>query len=239
MQRATSSNSINSFSSDTVFAMEGVSTPASRSKCPSIGSALDAWAGAVIESRSSQDSSPLVFAIDQTRRRIMACARDQAEQLDLSGLDLPCLPPVLNELTHVRKLNLANNRLTDYPAELDEMHWLHAIDLSGNRISGDGKGLSLGNLVRNINLNHNPITRLPESITGLIRRGARVTCQDTKISLADQESIATELGEAFPEDLFQPAWMAMSSSARKASFSRNSSENWDPALHRPRDTRML
>ena len=86
--------------------------------------------------------------------------------LDLSGMDLMAAPnEFLESFPLVQRLELQANRLVDIPAQLDEMPSLAYLDLSGNRIrltTGEADSLARMRGLRELNLNHNPLERVPD-----------------------------------------------------------------------------
>jgi hypothetical protein len=86
--------------------------------------------------------------------------------LDLSGMDLMAAPnEFLESFPSVQRLELQANRLVDIPTQLDEMPSLAYLDLSGNRIrltTGEAVSLARMSRLRELNLNHNPLERVPD-----------------------------------------------------------------------------
>jgi internalin A len=75
---------------------------------------------------------------------IERAAREDWEELDLSGCDLKELPPTIAKLKKLKKLILGiklgehkflHNQLTALPTEISELTNLEILDLTGNKIS--------------------------------------------------------------------------------------------------------
>ena len=117
--------------------------------------------------------------------------------LDLSDMGLMAAPnEFLESFPYVQRLELQANRLVDIPAQLDEMPSLVYLDLSNNdlRLTTD-EALSLARMkgLRELNLNHNPLARVPD-LSQMTELGV-VRLQGTGISqwpvgLADQPRLS-------------------------------------------------
>jgi hypothetical protein len=66
--------------------------------------------------------------------RIEAAHRNQAEAIDLHGLELPYLPEALFQLSKLRLLDLSDNLLTSLPDALLDLKGLQRLNSSGNRL---------------------------------------------------------------------------------------------------------
>jgi steroid delta-isomerase len=65
----------------------------------------------------------------------IADARRGHDDLDLSRKSMPEVPPAVRALTHLRRLHLYNNELTELPVWLSELSRLELLDVSRNRIT--------------------------------------------------------------------------------------------------------
>ena len=65
----------------------------------------------------------------------MLCVRRAENTLNLGGLRLSSIPPVVSEMHGLLSLHLPHNRLTEFPATLTQNDGLHLLDLTGNRIT--------------------------------------------------------------------------------------------------------
>src|SRR4051794_12285038 len=66
--------------------------------------------------------------------RIELAGSEQNTKLDLSGLGLSELPEQLAQLTHLRILNLKNNKLTNLPEWFFDLTNLTVLNLSDNQL---------------------------------------------------------------------------------------------------------
>ncbi|GFO49231.1 leucine-rich repeat-containing protein 57 [Plakobranchus ocellatus] len=85
------------------------------------------------------------------------------EVLSLSGNSLTHLPPSVSHLVNLKTLTLSGNLLTAFPAELLNLQQLDCVDLSSNKISDLPQNMASLQAVE-VNLNHNQVSYLPESI---------------------------------------------------------------------------
>ncbi|MBF0323272.1 MAG: hypothetical protein HQL62_10110, partial [Magnetococcales bacterium] len=135
--------------------------------------------------------------------------QDRIDVLDLSGLDLQDLPAEIGRFVHVRRLFLADNRLTTLPPEIAQLTSLELLDLRRNRIRHlpeqmasmaalvylwlDGNGLTalppvvmaLTGLQRLI-LRHNLLTALPSGM-GALTRLRELSIQDNRLISLPEE----------------------------------------------------
>lgn len=132
-------------------------------------------------------------------------SRDETPALIHSGPGLPSLPmDAIVMLSHVKSLDASGNALTAPPPRLDETR-LSSIDLSHNRIVSFGDDCELSLLVEKINLNNNPLGHFPDSLKDLLKRGAEISCHDTRISQLEQDRLQREFSGDFDASLFQAA----------------------------------
>ena len=84
------------------------------------------------------------------------------------------VPPCINQLSNLRILNLANNRLTCLPAELGAgLQQLTQLDVSHNELTGLPQSLGHLHHLRSLHLRRNKLQTLPpgnknNSLTKLI-----------------------------------------------------------------------
>ena len=154
---------------------QGVSTGTFSKQLEQLKAQLDYWVhaeGGDVQqaSPSTQDGQRLRADLEQARERILICWQLNAPQrftangtsigqeLDLSGLKLPNLPPIsadfrhvgslklsnmnlkalpsgfLGQFRHIRWLNMAKNHLTELPVGLAEMNGLTRLFLQNNQL---------------------------------------------------------------------------------------------------------
>ncbi|GAQ91194.1 hypothetical protein KFL_007410040 [Klebsormidium nitens] len=83
----------------------------------------------------------------------------------------PCIcriSVVLEKLTKLRSLNLANNRLVSLPPSIWDLETLEELDLSGNLLEGVPEDIRKLSKLRRLNLDRNPLPEgsLPTGLPG-------------------------------------------------------------------------
>src|SRR5215475_14164687 len=79
-------------------------------------------------------------------RWIEKAKRENATELDLSGLELKAVPESLGQLAQLHTLHLHNNQLTALPESLGQLVQLQDLDLRNNQLTALPE--SLGQLVQ-------------------------------------------------------------------------------------------
>lgn len=93
-------------------------------------------------------------------KMILVSPLTHLEKLDLSFNNLSQLPPEIGELVALRDLNLEKNQLTKLPPQIGQLAKLKALSLQHNKIVSSGLPASLfaDTLVADLNLEGNPMT---------------------------------------------------------------------------------
>jgi internalin A len=108
---------------------------------------------------------------------IERAAREEWEELDLSGNDLTELPPSIGKLKNLKKLILGKwdseqqksfgNKLTSLPLEISKLTNLRSLDLSDNSFSEIPDSITRLTNLRSLDLSDNSFSEIPDSITRL------------------------------------------------------------------------
>lgn len=85
------------------------------------------------------------------------------EVVSLSGNSLTQLPQSFSNLVNLKTLTVSGNLLTAFPEQLLPLQQLDSVDLSSNKISDLPHNMATLQAVE-INLNHNQVSVLPESL---------------------------------------------------------------------------
>ena len=90
-----------------------------------------------------------------------ATTLQQVNELDLSNIDLSCVPREIGLLVNLTNLNLSNNQFTTLPESFGQLANLQYLNLDGNQLTTLPESFGgLANL-HWLELNHNQLTRLP------------------------------------------------------------------------------
>lgn len=102
-------------------------------------------------------------AYDEALRRIQFVG-NEGHELDLSRLDLTCIPSEIGQLTGLRKLWASNNRIAALPPEVGQLQELEILVLGNNQL--DSLPAEIGSLqaLESLSLNSNSLTSLPPEI---------------------------------------------------------------------------
>jgi len=84
---------------------------------------------------TGEDDLGIHWAQQGTVDEQVADARRGHGDLDLHGKNLILVPPAVRELTHLRRLHLYHNELTELPGWLGELTQLELLDVARNRIT--------------------------------------------------------------------------------------------------------
>jgi Leucine-rich repeat (LRR) protein len=101
-------------------------------------------------------------------QKIDEARRSGAKELKLSGISdekapgLTTLPESLFQLTRLRRLDLARNKLTALPESLGRLTKLESLILAGNELTALPESLSQLTNLRRLNVDFNQLTSLPE-----------------------------------------------------------------------------
>ena len=103
-------------------------------------------------------------AVASAEERIAAAARDHADVLDLSDLQLETLPESLCMLTELKSLDASGNRLTTLPAGIGNLTALQSLVLFKNRLIVLPEGIGNLTALKSVDCFRNQLIVLPEGI---------------------------------------------------------------------------
>jgi Leucine-rich repeat (LRR) protein/GTPase SAR1 family protein len=97
-------------------------------------------------------------------RRIEEAEKTQANELDLSGLNLTYLPEAVGRLTALTTLKLSYNQLTALPEAVGQLTALTTLNLYSNRLTIFPEAIGRLTALTALALSHNRLTTLPEAV---------------------------------------------------------------------------
>src|SRR5262245_11414911 len=104
---------------------------------------------------------------EEATKKCLEIVRNGGTALDLSGLGLTELPREIQGCSHIRTLNVSNNRLSGFPIGLLRFAELTKLDVGANPISElPDKIATLGKL-RSLTLAFTHLPTVPSSLEGL------------------------------------------------------------------------
>jgi internalin A len=103
----------------------------------------------------------------EAERRIAEARRQNAIELDLTGLGLTEMPAALGELRQLQVLSLRNNELQIIPAILGKLKQLQKLDLASNQLREVNTVLCSLQQLREINLYGNQLYKVPVALCTL------------------------------------------------------------------------
>ena len=103
-------------------------------------------------------------AYRKAEKMIAEAQRDNAEELNLSGMGLTELPESLGRLTQLRSLELSGNQLKELPESLGQLTQLQTLNLCNNQLTSLAESLGQLTQLQTLLLNGNQLTSLPESL---------------------------------------------------------------------------
>ncbi|MBS4166479.1 hypothetical protein NEOC65_001567 [Neochlamydia sp. AcF65] len=89
---------------------------------------------------------------------------EDIKYLDLSAMDLTCLPPEIGELSQLQHLNLEKNHLTSLPTEIRQLSKLQYLYLNYSQLTSLPAWIGQLSQLRNLYLKGNQLTTLPAEI---------------------------------------------------------------------------
>ncbi len=128
-------------------------------------------------------------AHDEALKRIAECLRRRASVLDLSRLDLSCLPGKIGQLAKLSELNLSHNRLRCLPPEVCQLESLSRLDLSNNQLAALPPALGQLASLTLLYLANNPLAALPPEV-GQLTKLTRLDISDNPLT-----GLPPELGQ--------------------------------------------
>ncbi|MBF0153343.1 MAG: leucine-rich repeat domain-containing protein [Magnetococcales bacterium] len=126
--------------------------------------------------------------------------QEQVDLLDLSGLDLQELPAEIGRFVHIRRLFLADNRLTTLPPEIAQLTSLELLDLRRNRIRHLPAQMATLSSLSYVWLGGNDLTALPPVITALTSLQRLVLRHNRLTTLPPEVGALTRLRELSLQD---------------------------------------
>ena len=116
-----------------------------------------------------KEADPSALAPLKTRDSSIPCrplveAPDGLRRLDWSGQGLTLLPPVPTIYENARVVNLQDNRLTDFPAELKNLHLMQALRIDCNSINSVPGYIASFSLLTDLRAAENSIETLSSCI---------------------------------------------------------------------------
>jgi small GTP-binding protein len=105
---------------------------------------------------------------------IEQAAREEWEELDLSGKGIEVLPTAIGNCTSLRKLVLSDNRLSVIPESITRLTNLVTLDLSSNCLSAIPEAITRLQKLTRLDLKDNPIIEPPLEV---VKEGIQAICQ--------------------------------------------------------------
>lgn len=109
------------------------------------------------------------MSIALAEARIASAIESRSETLDLRGLGLKALPPLLGELSWLRSLELGSNRLTELPGALFTLRELRRLGLGNNRLGALEMPITELRALVSLDLSENRLQFVPSWIGSLER----------------------------------------------------------------------
>lgn len=149
---------------------------------------------------------------EEALRRIEEARETGATELDLNGLDLTELPPLLFQLTNLTKLDISFNKLTELSPDIAQLNNLLRLELTGNQLTELPSQLFQLTKLIELDLGGNQLTELSSNViqlnnlTGLYLTGNRqIRLPRQLFQLINLNNL--KLGDlwltSLPEELFQ------------------------------------
>ena len=122
-----------------------------------------------VPKKTARQTKPSASAIAsdpmaEAERRIAEARRQNATDLDLSGLGLTEVPAALGELQQLGKLNLGSNQLREVPATLGELRQLQELNLYGNQLREVPATLGELRQLQRLYLSNNQLREVPATL---------------------------------------------------------------------------
>jgi C-terminal of Roc, COR, domain/Ras of Complex, Roc, domain of DAPkinase/Leucine rich repeat len=106
-------------------------------------------------------------AYQEAEKRICQNREDRASELDLSGLGLTAIPCSISQLSHLRELDVSQNKILEISAEIIELADLFKLDLSRNLITVISPDIESLKELKHFNIGENRIERIPVKLGNL------------------------------------------------------------------------
>jgi len=102
------------------------------------------------------------------RMRIFFCWTTKNDNLVLSNQNLTTFPPVLDQLTHLKHLDMSGNKLTSIPKEIGLLSRLENFNLDHNSLQSLPSEIAKLTHLKSLNLSNNAFKTLPSEIEALV-----------------------------------------------------------------------
>jgi len=143
---------------------------------------------------------------------IEQAAREEWEELDLSGKGIEVLPTAIGKCKSFKKLDLSGNSLSAIPDSITQLTNLQSLDLSSNRISAIPDSITQLINLRFLLLGNNRISAIPDSITQLtnlqflfliLNRISTIPDSITRLAKLQSLNLSHNLISAIPDSIMR------------------------------------